>query len=238
MSQLLEVAELASEQWGLVTAAQAAEIGVSGQSMARWARNHVLTRLAHGIYKVVGSPYDTRDDLRAAWLMLDPQRTATERISVGEVDAVISYRSAARLHGLGDLDADIYEFTVAGRRQTRRNDVRIHARATPIEREAWTVLAGLPVTTVLTTIVDLAAVQTDGGHLARIVGDALATAAVDIDKLSIALRPYAHRYGAPPGDGEGVIQRFLTEAGLPKTTQRAVDLARGQHQDRRRKATA
>ncbi|MFI5712729.1 type IV toxin-antitoxin system AbiEi family antitoxin domain-containing protein [Kribbella sp. NPDC051620] len=238
MSQLLEVAELASEQWGLVTAAQAAEIGVSGQSLARWARNRVLTRLAHGIYKVSGSPYDTRDDLRAAWLMLDPQRTATERISAREIDAVISHRSAARLHGLGDLDADVYEFTVAGRRQTRRTDVRIHTRSTPIQRETWTLAGGLPVTTVLTTIVELAAAHTDGGHLAGVVGDALATAAVDIDKLSVALRPYAHRYGAPPGDGEGVIQRFLTETGLPRTTQRAVDLARGQDHDGRRKATA
>lgn len=226
VSQLLEVAELASEQWGLVTAAQASLVGVSAQSMARWAREDVLTRLAHGVYKVAGSPYDPRDDLRAAWLMLDPQRTATERISARQLDAVISHRSAAQQHGLGDLDADVYEFTVEGRRQTRRKDVRIHTRATAIERESWTLVDGLPVTTVLATIVDLAAIQTDGGHLAGIVRDALATAVVDLDSLSEALRPYAHRYGAALGDGEGVVQRFLAEAGLPRTTQRAVELLR------------
>jgi predicted transcriptional regulator of viral defense system len=226
VSQLLEIAEVASEQWGLVTAAQAARIGVSAQSMARWAREDVLTRLAHGVYKVAGSPYDPRDDLRAAWLMLDPKRTATERISAPALDAVISHRSAAQLHGLGDLDADVYEFTVEGRRQTRRKDVRIHTRASAIARESWTLVGGLPVTTVIATIVDLAAAQTDGGHLGGIVRDAIATAVVDIDRLSEALRPYAHRYGAALGDGEGAVRRFLTEAGLPRATEQAAELVR------------
>jgi len=35
------------------------------------------------------------------------------------------------------------------------------------------VQVGLPVTTVAQTIADLAAVRTDGGHLARVVSDAL-----------------------------------------------------------------
>jgi predicted transcriptional regulator of viral defense system len=228
VSQLLDVAALASEQWGLVTSAQAALIGVSAQTMSRWAHKDVLTRVAHGVYKVAGTPHDSRDDLRAAWLMLAPERTATERISAREIDAVISHRSAAQLHGLGDLDADMYEFTVEGRRQTRRTDVRIHSRPTAIESNRWTLLGGLPVTTVLATVVDLAATQTDGGHLSRIVRDALATAVVDLGHLSDALRPYAHRYGATLGDGESLVRRFLTESRLPASTQRAADLLRSQ----------
>lgn len=224
---LLDVAGIAGEQWGLVTTAQAASVGASAQSMARWARDGVLVRVTHGVYKVAGSPYDSSDDLRAAWLMLDPKRTATERLAAEPIDAVVSHRSAARLHGLGDLDADLYEFTVEGRRQTRRRDVRIHSRKTQISRESWTLVAGTPVTTALTTIVDLAADHTDGGHLGGVVRDAVATAVVDIDNLSEALRPYAHRYGAPLGDGEAVLRRFLAEAGLPKTTELAADLVGG-----------
>jgi predicted transcriptional regulator of viral defense system len=228
VSQLLDVADAASEQWGLMTTAQASRIGVSAQVMARWAREGAMTRLVHGVYKVAGSPYDPRDDLRAAWLMLDPKRTATERIAAAELDLVISHRSAAQLHNLGDLDADVYEFTVVGRRQSRRTDVRIHTRATAIPPASWTLVGGLPVTTVLTTIVDLAAVQTDGGHLGGIVRDALATAVVNLDNLSEGLRPYAHRYGATLGDGKGLVQRFLTDAGLPRTTEQAVELVRSQ----------
>jgi hypothetical protein len=63
-------------------------------------------------------------------------------------------------------------------------------------------------------------------HLGGIGRDAIATAVVDIDSLSEALRPYAHRYRAPLGDGEAVVRRFLTEAGLPKTTKQAAQLVR------------
>jgi predicted transcriptional regulator of viral defense system len=223
---LLELAAIASEQWGLVTTAQAASIGVPSKATARWAKEGALVRVTRGVYKVAGSPYDPLDDLRAAWLMLDPKRTAAERTATEPIDAVVSHRSAARIHELGDLDADVYDFTVQGRKQPRRPDVRIHSRSHQLNRDSWGMVSGLPVTSVLATIVDLAAAQTDGGHLAGVVRDAIATAEVDIDRLSTALRPYAHRYGVPLGDGDALIRRFLSEAGLPKTTEKAAEFAR------------
>lgn len=39
---------------------------------------------------------------------------------------VVSHRSAAALYRLGDLPADVHEFTLPARRQTRRVDVRPH----------------------------------------------------------------------------------------------------------------
>lgn len=219
-----EVADLAGEQWGLVTTAQATAVGISGPTMARLARDGVLLRLEHGVYKISGSGYDPRDELRAAWLMLNPKLTASQRISEQPLDAVISHRSAARVLELGDLDADLFEFTVNGRKQTRRKDIRIHIRSTDVPRDAWSLVDGLPVTTATRTIEDLAANQTDGGHLAGVVRDAVATAIVDLDRLSDVLRPYAHRYGAPPGDGRSLIRRLLHEAGLPSTTVQAVEL--------------
>src|SRR5699024_1224023 len=33
--------------------------------------------------------------------------------------------------------------------------------------------------------------------------------------VAAALRPYAHIYGAPAGDGSGLLDRFLAEAGVP-----------------------
>ncbi|WP_433010895.1 type IV toxin-antitoxin system AbiEi family antitoxin domain-containing protein [Kribbella sp. CA-294648] len=223
---LLDVAALASEQWGLVTTAQAAEVGVSPKMMARWAKDGSLERLAHGVYKLAGTAYDPREDLRVAWLTLEPQRTAAERISTDPIDAVVSHRSAARLHELGDLEADRYQFTVEGRKQSRRPDVRIRRRSEGIDRDSWTLVGGLPVTTVMTTIVDLAADGTDGGHLAGVVRDAISTASVDLAKLSEALRPYAHRYGVQTGDGLALLRRFLDEAPLPQTTVQAAELMR------------
>lgn len=224
MPVLHDVADLATEQWGLVTTAQAGVVGVAGPTMARLARDGVLQRLEHGVYKINGSGYDPRDELRAAWLMLAPNRTASERIEARPVHAVVSHRSAARLLELGDLDADLFEFTVKGRKQTRRKDIRIHVRSTDVPRDAWSLIGGLPVTTATKTIEDLAATHTDGGHLAGVVRDAIATAVVELDRLIVVLGPYAHRYGAPRDDGRTLIRHFLEEAGLPTTTRQAVEL--------------
>jgi predicted transcriptional regulator of viral defense system len=219
--QAVEVAELASEQWGLVTTAQAGLLGVSSQTMAALANDGVAERLAHGVYRMTGAPPGEHDDLRAAWLALDPTRTAAQRLR--DPDAVVSFRSAANLHRLGDLDADRHDFTVEGRRQTRRINVRFHTRSH--SPDDWRVFDGLPVTTIVKTIEDLASARTDGGHLAGIVRDAITTAGVDATQISEVLAPYAHKYGARLGDGEGLVARFIDEAGLPLATRQAAALA-------------
>jgi predicted transcriptional regulator of viral defense system len=227
----VDVADLAAGQWGLLTTAQARAAGVSPQTMSKLARSGVLERMAHGVYRLAGAPYDVRDELRAAWLSLDPDRTADERLSSPAApsaptapDAVVSFRSAAKYHELGDLDADRHEFTVDDRRQSRRADIRLH-RGT-LAPDQWQVINGLPVTTILKTVEDLARARTDGGHLAGVVRDAITVAMVEVDQVSEALRPYAHKYGAQVGDGRGLVARFIDEAGLPVATQQAADLTR------------
>ena len=220
----LDLADIAAEQWGLITTAQAEAAGSSRKAVGRLARSGMLERLAHGVYRLTGAPSDPRDDLRAAWLALDPGRTAGDRLR-DELPEVVSHRSAAALHELGDLDADRHEFTVAGRRQTRRTDVRFHKATLPAND--WGIVLGLPCTTVIRTIADLAADRTDGGHLAGVVRDALTVRHVDVDHLAQALTPYAARYGANAGDGESLLIRFLEEAGVPEATRRTIELAAG-----------
>jgi len=209
---LLDLADIAAGQWGLVTTAQARAVGQSAQAVARLAGQGVLERLTHGVYRLCGTPPDSRDDLRCAWLALSPGRTVAERLR-DDTPEVVSHRSAAQLFQFGDIEADRHEFIVAGRRQTRRPDVRFHHGQ--LTSHEWTVLDGLPVTTAVRTIGDLADRRLDGGHLAGVVRDALITRHVDVEALIATLRPHAHRYGAPLGDGEALLRRFLDEAGLP-----------------------
>lgn len=222
MSTALDVADLAAEQWGLVTSAQARDVGASPQTLARLAHRGVLERMSHGIYRVSGSPPSPRDELRAAWLSLDPARRASSRRR-DEIPAVVSHRSAAVLHDLGDLEADEHEFTVPIRKQTRRDDVRLHRL--PLEPGEWTLVDGLPVTSIPRTIGDLAAARADGGHLASAVRDAITRRGVDDNALAAVLRPYAHHYGAPLGDGEEFLARLLQESGIPEPLERAVSRA-------------
>ncbi|WP_411731598.1 type IV toxin-antitoxin system AbiEi family antitoxin domain-containing protein [Paeniglutamicibacter sp.] len=212
---LLVLSDLASAQWGLVTTQQARASGVSAAQMARFAERGNLERLQHGVYAVAGAPVDPHREIQSAWLGLNPSIPAYERIAEPEVE-LISHASAANLHGLGNVDADDIEFTVARRRQSRRTDIRFHRADVP--RNDRTLKNGMPVTTPARTVQDLAAIGIDGGHLAPITRDAIVKAGVDMDDLAARLAPFAIRYGMKQEDGQGLVDRFLVEAGLPESS--------------------
>ncbi|GAA3136084.1 hypothetical protein GCM10020255_011120 [Rhodococcus baikonurensis] len=207
--RLLALADLAQEQWGMFTSAQAAESGVSAQHLKRLADRFILTRIRHGVYRLTGTPIHPADHVRAQWLALDPAPSATKRINSADPRGVASHRTAADLRELGDIDADIAEFTVPRRRNTRSGGVRFHVAA--LDPTDWSLLDGLPVTTPARTIVDLASCRTDGGHLAGVVWDALRTDQVSRGQLESELRPFAHLYGAPLGDGAGLIAAIIDD---------------------------
>lgn len=230
MNAVLDLADLAAEQWGLVTTAQARVVGVSPQAVARLTNQGALERMTHGVYRVTGAPPSPLDNLRAAWLALDPARRASERLR-DHAQAVVSHRSAAAIHELGDLEADEFEFTSATRKQTRRHDIRIHRGQ--VDDGEWTTVDGLPVTTVIRTVADLADAHLDGGHLASVVRDALTRRQADDKQLIDVLRRHAHRYNARMGDGEALLSRLLQESGISDPIERAVELARAQTRLRR-----
>lgn len=225
MHAVLDLADLAAEQWGLVTTAQARSVGVSVQAVARLTNQGALERMTHGVYRVTGAPPSPLDDLRAAWLALDPTRRASERLR-DQTPAVVSHRSAAAIHQLGDLETFDLEFTSAERKQTRRPDIRIHRGH--VNKEEWTVVDGLPVTTVIRTVADLADAHLDGGHLASVVRDALTRQQANDQQLGDVLRRHAHRYNARMGDGEALLSQLLQESGVSQPIERAVELAGAQ----------
>lgn len=218
----LRLADLASGQWGMITASQARHLDVNAQQLARMNRNGVLQRLQHGVYRLAGVPHDPLAELRAAWLALDPETTAAARLARPDPIGVVSHRSAARVHQLGDLDADINEFTVTAPKRTRHPDARIYKRT--LAADDWEVVGGLPTTTVATTIGNLAAAATDGGHLAGIIRDAILHAKISYADVVTLLRPYAHDYGAPLGDGRTLTKALLAQAGLTSTLNAAARL--------------
>lgn len=203
----------------MVSTSQTTKANVDARTLSQMAARGDLERLAHGIYRLPGTPPGPHDDLRVAWIALAPQRTAAERIAAGPTE-VVSHRSAALVHGLGDLDADQLEFTTSVRRQTRRTDVRLHRGV--LSDHDWTLADGLPVTTVLRTIRDLAQNHTDQGHLAGVVRDALLYHNLPITQVDTALEPYARSYTSPAGHSIRLLGLLLRDAGIPQAT---LDLA-------------
>jgi predicted transcriptional regulator of viral defense system len=216
------LADVAEDQWGLVTRRQveAAEVPRATLARATAPGSGVLERVAHGVYRLVGSPVPDHVELRAAWLQLAPDvpawdrgdatRASPDRVSAGD-GAVVSHRSAAALSGLGHLPADVHEFTVAERRQTRRPDVRLHVRR--LEDDERVVVAGLPVTRPARVAADLLAEREDPGAVGQIVADALRAEQERREAFETALASLAARYGHPRGDGAAALRWLLDLAG-------------------------
>ncbi len=109
----------------------------------------------------------------------------------------MSFRSAARVRGLGHMAADVMEFTIPRRRQTRRTDVRLH-RGT-VTADDWSLVDGLPVNTASRVVDDLAGERIDRGHLAGLVRDALSREQISTAILERVLSRHARGYGVQAG---------------------------------------
>ncbi|NJD28607.1 MAG: hypothetical protein FIA92_09955 [Chloroflexi bacterium] len=211
-SPLIRLRDLAEGQWGLVTLQQARAAGVAWRSLTRLVEAGLLERVAHGVYRVRGAAEPDHLELRAAWLQLDPARPAWKRLDDPDV-AVVSHASAASLYGVGDLRADVHEFTIPGRRQTRRSDVRIHRGSVPSDRRI--LLGGLPTTRAGWIVGQLLTDHVDVDAVAEITREVLERVLDYPAAVAQAVGPYARRFGLERGDGIGLLAELLRRAGAP-----------------------
>lgn len=207
---LANASAIAEAQWGLFTTRQAEMVGVARRDLARLEQAGVLERIAHGVYLVAAAPRPDLLELKAAWLQLAPGTPIDARTSE---NGVVSHGSAGLVHNLGTQEPLGHEFTVppAPRVRTRRPDVRIHHAALGGDDIMW--VGQMLVTSVPRTLSDLAAVNTDGGHLGEMASDALERRLLTRTAAAAALSDHSQAYGLPPGDGQGLLQLLLAEIG-------------------------
>jgi predicted transcriptional regulator of viral defense system len=205
------VLSLAEEQWGLVTTQQVEATGVAWSTLARQVRFGSLERVAHGVYRVRGAGEPEHLELRAAWLQLSPATPAWERTPA---QGVVSHRSAAALYGLGHLPADVHEFILPARKQTRRDDVRLHRGDLP--DGGWITLNSLPVTRPYRIAADLLAEKEDPGAVGELIADALRPVYDYPGTVARAIAPYAAAHGLRRGDGIGLLRWLLDLTGDPE----------------------
>ena len=91
--------KLAQRQHGVFSSAQAAQIGVAREQLARAARSGVLRRVRQGVYAIGGTPPSMWEPALAAALAAGP-------------GAVISHQSAAAVHHFDHASLAIPELTV------------------------------------------------------------------------------------------------------------------------------
>jgi predicted transcriptional regulator of viral defense system len=136
------IAELAERQHGVIARWQMLALGVGRGAIARRLERKQLHLIHRGVYAV-----GHRRLSRMAWWM-------SALLACGP-DAVLSHRSAAVLWGILENARATVDISVP-RRRRGRGGVRLHQAAlAPDER---TIEAGIPVTTVARTLLDLAPV--------------------------------------------------------------------------------
>lgn len=200
--------DLAAQQWGLLTAAQARDAGVAAFMLSRLVDHRILMRVRHGVYAASSTPMSSVMEVRAQWLAIDPKVMAADRVKQGEYLVVVSHETAAELHGIGDLPSKAITFTTTYRRQTKHPGVRFHTA--PLSYEEVIVLEGLPVTTVARTVLDLTRSGHEPGHLGDLMRDGLSHHLVTKDELASTLAEVAELAGAN-GTTEAAMRRRLDE---------------------------
>jgi predicted transcriptional regulator of viral defense system len=223
-STLSRLAQIAQDQWGLVTRRQAERAGVSRATLQRLASESVLERVAQGVYRLAGSPMPDHLELRAAWLQLAADVPAWERTPR---QGVVSHRSAAAVYGLGHLPADRHEFTLPVRRQSRREDVRLHQRE--VTDSEWISLRGIPVTRPARIAADLLADREDPEAVGHVIADAIRGVYDYPGTFADALAPHAAKFGLRRHDGIALLGWLLDLVGDSETPEWIAD-ARAQHE--------
>lgn len=192
---MASLSPVASDQWGMLTAAQARRLGVSRVDLNRLVKDGTMDPVpaAARVYRLTGVPEDPdQAPIRAAWLQLGQGRLWDERVRDG--DAVVSHRSAAHVRSLGDLIPRVHEFYVPTRVRLRRTDLRVRVRPR-IARSDWSLSGGLPVCTIEKIVADLLAAGEDESAVAQIVQDGVREGLLAPDELEQVVGPYGTDYG-------------------------------------------
>jgi very-short-patch-repair endonuclease/predicted transcriptional regulator of viral defense system len=183
------VAELANSQFGVVSRRQLAVHGLTPSMLEVRLARGLLVRLHRGVYGV-GHRRLTDDGF---WLAA---------VLAGGEGAALSHRDAAGLHGLRPSNRPRIEIsTPAAMTSTPRLDVYGRRRLDPSE---ITAIAGIPVTTVARTLVDLADVV-PGRQLLKVVNEAERRQVLDVRAVERCLERTRGRRGAGPAALRAVL---------------------------------
>lgn len=191
-AEVATILSMAGEQHGVVSRAQMRAVGVSDDQLTRLVSGGVLEVAQRGILRVSGA--------RPSWL----QDLAMGVLRIGP-GARVSHRAAVRLWELDGIGAAPIELSVPYGRRIRLPALVVHLSSdldeTPAERQA-----GLPVTSVARTLVDVGAVVRPV-VLERVLDDALRRRLTSVDELDALVR----RLGRHGRSGVPALRELLAE---------------------------
>lgn len=159
---------LASGQGGYFTAAQARSTGYSYQAQAHHVAADNWLRIDRGIFRLTEWIPEVHDDL-IRWTLWSRGR------------AVVSHETALAVHEIGELESPRIHLTVLPGFSMRDDAVTLHPVDLPdadVEQRT-----GFRVTTILRTLIDVAALSADDDQLGRAIKQARATGRFTLRQL-------------------------------------------------------
>ncbi len=149
LTYLERLREIALDQHGLVTTAQAVADGIPRTELPKLAGRGRIERVAHGVYRIPQVPATPYDNWALAVLW------------TGVEEACLSHETALAAWDVSDVNPDQIHLTVGEHRRLRRAGGEryvIHQRdLDPSQRTWW---EGIPITGLPTTIADCIATGT------------------------------------------------------------------------------
>ncbi|MBF6619838.1 MAG: type IV toxin-antitoxin system AbiEi family antitoxin domain-containing protein [Patulibacter sp.] len=165
--------EVASEQGGYVSSAQASAMGLARHDVARLVRSGDVHRVRRGVLRMRHADRRHEDEV-AAWLHFERGRLPWDR--QGHSEAVLSHDSAAALHGLGSIIPTHPSVTVSPKRRRATDLPGVDVHGLPLHDVDWSWLEvdglELPVTTPARTIVDLLLAGHEPSYVRRAIAEA------------------------------------------------------------------
>lgn len=152
-TEIATLQQIAENQWGMVTVAQAQKQGIDRVVLSRLASKRILQRIRQGVYTFSIGVISTTDEIRAEWLALKPKESYPERIANYLEDAIVSGETAAWLHGGSDFFADPFVFSI--KQSVQKRQLRLRKRNRPINPEDIVFVSGLPVLSIEATVENL-----------------------------------------------------------------------------------
>jgi predicted transcriptional regulator of viral defense system len=197
--KLERLTEYAAEQAGIVTSRQAARLGLRADDLVQLERARHLRRLRRGVYAFdMGRAASANEDLLAAYLAVNSDLTPWDR-SGKDLRAVVSHGSAAALHGIGTVIAELPELTQREQRSRKQADMVVHTAEFTDADWQWLSVDGfqIAVTTPARTIIDLLVDGTELDYLRRAISDVYRergydAAAVELTDTLLRRRTLAH----------------------------------------------
>ncbi|HET6201646.1 MAG TPA: type IV toxin-antitoxin system AbiEi family antitoxin domain-containing protein [Planctomycetota bacterium] len=175
--------EVASEQAGHFSAAQARRCGFSWALLAHHAAAGRFERVRTGLYRLRAYPRSAREEVLAAWL------------AAGKETAVVSHESALELLGLCDVVPSSIHLTVPRSRRYRSvpRGVTLHTTSLPLRSSDTVVRDGLRLTSPARSIADAAGRGLAPEQVALAAREALRRGLVVRSRLLAAARARGRR---------------------------------------------